>query len=504
MNDYGLLCIIYLTFGAFFYGYDSGLTTSVIGYPRLTKIFGIGGCQFITYFGFDATLLGVLGSIYYAGLFLGGLAMLYVPNKIGRLRTIIVASVIALGGNAMQAGAQSLPVLLVGRGIGGFAGGLVYAVCPTYASEIAPPHVRGRIGGLYAINISLAYAITEWMGLGFSYIESDAAWRVFFGLQVLPPLIMLVGAIWMPESPRWLIMKGRDEEALVILRRMHQTSDDDTFFMGEFNQIRAQLRLEAEQKVNPLTVLKRPSYRKRLYIAFILVTGQQLTGVIPLQNYQVIVYGSLGVGGKLPLVLVGIWGTVGVCSNIPGAWYFDRWGRRRVMLVSLAIIIPSSILLSAFWASFEKSDNLNKTYGILAVVAMFLFLVGYSVIFNSFTFTYIPEILPTPVRAALGGFITAWGSAFVILLVQVTPMAIEHISWKYFMIFVICTAIFAVVFYWYFPETANKTLEEVEELFGDPVAIHIEDAARQAELDPVAYLKDHEKHTAVEKVDGIP
>ncbi|OAP65560.1 hypothetical protein AYL99_01532 [Fonsecaea erecta] len=492
MNNYGLVCIIYLTFGAFFYGYDSGLTTSVIGYPR-----------FIEYFGFDATLIGVLGSIYYSGLFLGGLAMLYVPNKIGRLRTIILASVIALAGNAMQAGAQSLAVLLVGRGVGGFAGGLVYAVCPTYAAEIAPPNVRGRIGGLYAINISLAYAITEWMGLGFSYIESDAAWRVFFGLQVLPPIIMLLGAIWMPESPRWLIMKGRHEEALVILRRMHQTSDDDTFFMGEFNQIRAQLELEADQKVNLLTILKRPSYRKRLYIAFILVTGQQLTGVIPLQNYQVIVYGSLGVAGKLPLVLVGIWGTVGVCCNIPGAWYFDRWGRRRVMLISLGIIIPASVLLCAFWATFQNTNNTNKTYGILAVVAMFLFLVGYAVIFNSFVFTYIPEILPTPVRAALGGTITAWGSAFVILLVQVTPIAIEHISWKYFMIFVICTAVYAVVFYFYFPETANKTLEEVGELFGDPVALHIEDAARQAELDPVSYLKQHEKDSAIEQIEGV-
>ncbi|KIW89540.1 uncharacterized protein Z519_09696 [Cladophialophora bantiana CBS 173.52] len=490
MNNYGLLCVIYLTFGAFFYGYDSGLTTSVIGYPR-----------FITYFGFDATLIGVLGSIYYSGLFLGGLAMLYIPNKIGRLRTIILASTIALAGNAMQAGAQSLAVMLVGRGIGGFAGGLVYAVCPTYAAEIAPPHVRGRIGGLYAINISLAYAITEWMGLGFSYIESDVAWRLFFGLQVVPPIVMLIGAIWMPESPRWLIMKGRHEEALVILRRMHQTSDDDTFFMSEFNQIRAQLQLEVDQKDNLFTILKRPSNRKRLYIAFILCTGQQLTGVIPLQNYQVIVYGSLGISGKLPLVLVGIWGTVGVLSNIPGAWFFDKWGRRRMMFIALGIIIPSSILLCAFWASFENTNNLNKTYGILAVVAMFLFLVGYGVIFNSFVFTYIPEILPTPVRAVLGGTITAWGSAFVICLVQVTPIAIEHISWKYFMIFVICTALYTVIFYFYFPETANKTLEEVEELFGDPVAIHIEDAARQAELDPVSYLKEREKSASVEEIE---
>src|ERR1700760_511903 len=101
MNRYNLLCIIYCSFGAFFYGYDSGLTTSIIGYP-----------EFIEYFHFNATTLGALGSAYYAGNFVGSLCNVWLPDKFGRLNVVRFASVISILGAGMQTGAQSLGVLL--------------------------------------------------------------------------------------------------------------------------------------------------------------------------------------------------------------------------------------------------------------------------------------------------------------------------------------------------------------------------------------------------------
>jgi MFS family permease len=115
MNRYNLLCIIYCSFGAFFYGYDSGLTTSIIGYP-----------EFISYFDFNATTLGALGSAYYAGNFVGSLCNVWLPDKYGRLNVVRFASVISIVGAGMQTGAQSLGVLLAGRAIGGIACGKSY------------------------------------------------------------------------------------------------------------------------------------------------------------------------------------------------------------------------------------------------------------------------------------------------------------------------------------------------------------------------------------------
>lgn len=324
----------------------------------------------------------------------------------------------------------------------------IYAVCPMYASEISPPHVRGRVGGLYAINVNLAYVLTEWMGLGFSYLTTNLAWRLFFALQLLMPVVMIAGSFWMPQSPRWLIAKGRYEEALLTLQRMHRTSSaDDTFYLREYNQIKAQIELEKSDKVGMKSLLTRPSYRRRLYIILIWVIGQQTTGIIPLQNYQVIVYASLGLTGKMPLILVGVWGTVGVLSNLPGAWWFDSFGRRRMVFVSMGVMLPASVLLCAFWATYENTGNTVKVWGILAVVAMFLFWVGYCVIIHSFAYTHIPEILPTAIRSPVVATAFGFANCLVIMLVQVTPIAIERISWKYFVIFVIADGIFLVLFY---------------------------------------------------------
>lgn len=113
----------------------------------------------------------------------------------------------------------------------------------------------------------------------------------------------------------------------------------------------------------------------------------------------------------------------------------------------MGIMLPASILLCAFWATYENTGNTVKVWGDLAVWSMFCFLVGYAVIINSFSYTYIAEILPMAIRATVVSAAFGSANALVILLVQVTPIAIEKISWKYFMIFVIGDAIFLVLFY---------------------------------------------------------
>jgi MFS family permease len=155
------------------------------------------------YFKFNSTTLGALGSAYYGGNFIGSLLNLWLPDKFGRLNVVRLASVISIIGAGMQTGAQSLGVLLTGRAIGGVASGIIVSLCPLYASEVSPPHVRGRVGGLYNINVNLSYALTEWMGLGFSYInDGELKWRLFIGLQLLCAALMIGGSFWMPESPR--------------------------------------------------------------------------------------------------------------------------------------------------------------------------------------------------------------------------------------------------------------------------------------------------------------
>jgi len=206
-------------------------------------------------------------------------------------------------------------------------------------------------------------------------------------------------------------------------------------------------------------------------------------------------YTSLGVTGKLPLIMVGIWGTLAVIFSCGGAYFFDTLGRRKSFFISMTGVLIGSIMLVIFWSQFERSGNTDKTLGSLALWAMFVYLVGYAWILNSFGYAYAPEILvserevvvvegiadadavaqPMEIRATglAAGFATL--NAVIIMLVQVTPIAVEAISWKYFMIFIFTDAIFVVVFYFQFPETANIPLEEVAALFGDKVAVRVDD-----------------------------
>jgi MFS family permease len=119
-------------------GFDTGLTTSIIAYP-----------EFIEYFNFNPTTLGALGSAYYAGQVVGCISNAFLPDHFGRLNTVRIACIIGVLGGAMQTGANSLALLLAGRAIGGMACGMVFSLCPLYATEVSAAHIRGRVGGLY-------------------------------------------------------------------------------------------------------------------------------------------------------------------------------------------------------------------------------------------------------------------------------------------------------------------------------------------------------------------
>jgi len=278
MQRYQLLCILFVTFlfvtfGSIFYGYDSGCTTSILGYE-----------DFIEYFDLNANTIGAFGSAYYAGGAVGSFLNYYLPDRFGRLRTIQFSCILSLLGSAMQTGATNFPVFVVGRSIGGIACGIVFSVCPTYASEICSPEVRGRVGALYGFNVNFAYMFTEWVGLGFYFLPGNSAWRTLLGIQLVPAAAMLAASFFMPFSPRWLIMKGRDEEALQTLKKLHGTaSGNDDFYLKEFHQIKAQYNIEKNEKLGIVAIFKRPSYRKRMYLIMTFAAFGQFTGIIPLQ-----------------------------------------------------------------------------------------------------------------------------------------------------------------------------------------------------------------------------
>ena len=151
--------------------------------------------------------------------------------------------------------------------------------------EVSPPKIRGRVGMIYALNVSWGYAITEWLGLGFYFIPGEASWRVLFGLQLIPTALMGIGSLWMPESPRWLAFRGRYEETLVVLKRIHEgvkhsdaaEIEGDEFYRREYHQIKAQMELDKEEQLGLKDIFLRPSYRKRVILVILFFLFQQVS-----------------------------------------------------------------------------------------------------------------------------------------------------------------------------------------------------------------------------------
>lgn len=175
-----------------------------------------------------------------------------------------------------------------GRFICGLGIGILVTVCPMYLSEMSSPYRRGWLVGHHAIFLVFGYMLSGWVGYGCYFATSRNpvfAWRFPLCLQCLPPLVLLLGSPWLPRSPRWLISKGKLDEAQKVLERLRQSPEDPDNLVAkeEFYQTKEQIQLEAEKLAASgntvwTAVLKKPSYRKRMIIGFLTQWGAEFGG----------------------------------------------------------------------------------------------------------------------------------------------------------------------------------------------------------------------------------
>ena len=180
-------------------------------------------------------------------------------------------------------------------------------------------------------------------------------------------------------------MKGRYDEARAVLKRIHGSlHQDNTFFEREFHQIKAQIELDKEEKLGIKDIFTKPSYRKRVLLVMNFFAFQQLTGIIPLQNYQVVIYQICGFSAVMSLILIGIWGTV-VCIAVAcmSPW-FDRIGRRASVFLAYSFIIPGALLIVIMWARFEAGGSTDTGVAKGIVFGMFFLVWGYGGVLNTF------------------------------------------------------------------------------------------------------------------------
>jgi MFS family permease len=268
-----------------------------------------------------------------------------------------------------------------------------------------------------------------------------------------------------------VIRQERYEEAHAVLITLH--GDDEDTVARELAEIRHHIQAEVAQgpsfKESLTNLLSRRYIHRTTMACFLLIMGQ-FSGSSVIQNYQSSFYEAVGFTGRTSLLISGIYGIMGVIGQVIYLFFAaDKWPRTRTLWVGsvfLSVMIAICMALSALYGD----SNTGNISGARAAIAMiFLYSCGYAVFFNATIWVVPSEILPFSLRATGMGLAVFCKSVSAIVLSQITPTALQNVGWRYYSLFIATNLAAAFVYFFLLPETSGKTLEEIEELFGDTV-----------------------------------
>ncbi|KAH8663434.1 sugar transporter [Tricladium varicosporioides] len=416
------------------------------------------------------------------GSWLGALMSGYITDKVGRKSAIQVGSIIWIIGSILCCASQNIAMLIVGRIINGISVGICSAQVPVYISELAPPSKRGRLVGTQQWAITWGIMIMFYISYGCSYIDGTAAFRLPWGIQMTPAVVLFLGLLFLPESPRWLAKHGHWEESLEVLTLVHGHGDEHNKFVSrEMEEIRNEVEFDRANADVTWKELLKPKMLNRLHIGMFTQIWAQLTGMNVMMYYITYVFAMAGLKGNNVLLSSSIQYIINVVMTIPALIWLDRWGRRTPLLVGAVLMMTWLFAVAGIMATYGHAAPVGGLNGIAAeswitsgapakaiIACSYLFVASFAPTWGPVSWVYPPELYPLRVRGKAVAVCTSANWAFNFALGYFVPPAFENIKWKVYIVFgVFCASMFVHVFFM-FPETAGKSLEEVEAMFLDP------------------------------------
>ncbi|KAG2038243.1 hypothetical protein BDR03DRAFT_954912 [Suillus americanus] len=416
-----------------------------------------------------ATLQSFTIAIYEVGCLFGALSNLWVGDKLGRRRTIFVGGSIMIIGAILQTTAFSFSHLIVARIFTGYGNGLITSTVPTYHAELSPSAKRGRMimmeGTLIVVGVTIAFFV-NW---------SSAQWRVPIALQLVFEIIMVTCIGFLPESPRWLVKRGRHAEAMAVISAMEDKPPTDPEVRRTYYGIREAVAIETSSQgsLRELTTGGRSQNFRRTVIAVVFMIMQQLTG-INLVTLWTIVFQRLGLSDVNARITSAANGAEYVLASIAAYHAIDYVSRRQLMLTG-AIGQCIVMLLLAVLGYIN-----NEPAQIVSVVLLFGFNTFFAFGWLGLAWLYCAEIAGLRTRAPTNALSTASNWTFNFVVVMVVGPAFNNISWRTYIVFAALNAAIVPVVYFFFPETGGRSLEDLDVVFAlayitgeDPVKVSL-------------------------------
>ena len=423
--------------GGLLFGFD---TAVVSGAQRLFK----------AEFQLNAFMEGWVTSSALVGCFFGALAAGTLSDRFGRKKVMVLAAVFFLVSAVWCGFAGGPGELVAARLIGGLGIGIASLISPLYIAEISPPRIRGFLVALQQLAIVLGILGSFYCNSAVLHTElaEAAKWRLMFGLGALPALLFLVCILPVPESPRWLIQRGREAEALGILTRVAGAAEAGS----EAGRIREVIAGEGGRWGD----LFKPGLRRAVAVGVGLMILTQVTGINAIMYYAPKVFEQAGVSAAVAYNNT-VWvGLVNLVFTLVSMAVVDRLGRKPLLLIGA--VSMGAALFGVGWAFHAQLSGMGVLAGVLVYVGSFAVSMGVV------GWVLVSEIYPTRVRGRAMSLATGavWGACF--LVSQTFPMLIERCgaAWTFWIYGLMCAVAFVFVAA-LVPETKGRSLEEIEQ-----------------------------------------
>jgi MFS transporter, SP family, galactose:H+ symporter len=432
--------------GGFLFGFDTGVISGTLIFLQDAKGWALT----------DSQLGGVTTAVLLGAVF-GCLISGKITDILGRKKIIIITSVIFMCGAVLSGSAPNVQFLIFSRLFLGIGIGVASFSVPLYIAEISPARNRGALVTInqlmITIGILVSYVTDYW-------IANDAdpfSWRLMFHIGFIPGLMLFTGMFFLPETPRWLISKGRYEEGAAVLKKV----EDPDLIETSLNKLNEEIAFDKENK-DAVKQLFNPWLKFPLIIGMGIMILSEITGIDTIVYYTPKICKIAGYISNeqsiLPAIIVGV---SNVLFTIISIFIVDKIGRRSVFLIGLSGLV---ITLFSLGLCFFFQTELGEIFSIITIVTMVAFIGSFAVSFGPLSWLIISEIFPLKFRGigmSIGAF-TLWSATAIVnfsFLKIVNALTLAGTFWA----FAIMGVLSGIWGYFFIPETKGKSLEYIED-----------------------------------------